>query len=546
MDVHTILVDLAMIIGFSTVGAIICHFFKIPSIVGFIVTGVIIGPSGLAIIDSLPGAKLVAELGVIFLLFTIGLELSINSLRIHKKLIIGSGLSQLILTTAMVFLVAYYGFDLGIQGSLFWGFMLSLSSTAIVMKMLVDARETNSTHGKAVTGILLSQDMAVIPMTLALPLLAIGGVDIHWSNPAFGTWLLKFVLVAGGIALGAKFIVPRFLELAARSKSREIFFFATIIMCLGFALAFESLNLSLALGAFLSGLLISESPFGRKATSDVMLLRDTFLALFFCSVGMILDLMFIAHNILKVLGLALLVMTGKFLLATLAAYLAKVPLRSAVVVGAMVFQVGEFSFVLAEMGRQSNLLSPHGFQYFLAMTVFSMILTPFSFQIVPPLILRGKNIGKKLKKDQSQKPKALDALIIGFGVVGEAAASSLKENGFSYHIIEHNYSLVKKATQKGEPITFGDGADLETLLHHGLKEAKIVIICVAGVESTRAVLLSSLEHKSPEQVLVRTVYTAERTFISRLVPEQNIVDSEDLSKDALSDITLKALTPKPG
>ncbi len=539
MDIHSIIVDLSIIIGAATFGAIVSGFFKIPSIVGFIVAGVIIGPSGFAFIDSLPGAKLIAELGVIFLLFTIGLELSISSLKMHKKFILATGLTQLIATCLIVSVICYLFFNQDISKSIFWGFLICLSSTAIVMKLLVDTRETTSTHGKAATGILLTQDMAVIPMTLAVPMLAASHSVIEdFSFMQIGPWVGKFLFITISIFIGSKYLTPRFLELAAKSRSRELFFFAIVLMCLVFALAFERLNLSLAFGAFLSGLLISESPFGKKANSDIILMRDTFLALFFCSVGMLLDLGFISENLLMVFGLSCIVLIGKFGIAAFATRVAKVPIRSALVTGAMVFQIGEFSFVLAELGRESQLLSPVEFQLFLGITVFSMILTPFAFMWAPKLLLSPK---AKAEGGVNTSGESIDVLIIGYGIAGESLASTLRENNYSYRILEHNYSSVKSALALGEPIVYGDGADFETLHEVGISKAKVVVVCVAGIKSTQAVLLAVLDSQSSAQIVVRTMFTAEKTSIAKIINHSNIIDSEELSTVELLDKVMHLL-----
>ena len=215
MDFHVLIYDIAIIFGAATFGAIVTGFFKIPSIVGFVLAGVIVGPSGLGLLDSIPGAKIIAEFGVILLLFTIGLELSLKSLRLHKRLLLSSGLSQLLITGTIVLLIARFGFDLDLSQSIFWSFLISLSSTAIVMKLLVDTRDSQSTHGKAVTGILLTQDIAVIPMTLAIPLLASShSLVANVAVEEVLEWFAKFLVVVAGVLLGARYVVPRFLESA--------------------------------------------------------------------------------------------------------------------------------------------------------------------------------------------------------------------------------------------------------------------------------------------------------------------------------------------
>ena len=531
MDLHLsdLILSAVVIIGLLSVSALICQKLKLPGIVGFIIAGVIIGPNGVGFIDSLPGANLIAELAVIFLLFTIGLELSFQTLKKNWKLIASSGLGQVVLSVVFFAVICHYLINLAWPQSLLWGCLISLSSSAIVMKLLIDNREVNSSYGTAATGILLSQDILVIPMTLGISLLTVGQA----VNQGF-TISQEKLLIWGGQLLGvciflvisAKYIVPFILEKVAKTKIRELFFFVILLLCLGFALIFEKLNLSLALGAFLSGLVISESHFGRQATSEIILLRDGFLALFFVSTGMLLDLNFVGKNFLLILLFTCLTIGGKVLIGATVAWLARIPIRSAIICGLFIAQIGELSFVLAEVGLDKKLLTPSHFQYFLTITVITMMITPLIFRFAPRLILSTTGDGGR---EARKRKKGLDALIIGYGVAGQALADWLQTAGKSYRVIEQNYDLVKKARASGMDVIYGDGSTARILYEAGVERAKVIIVCVAGIVTTRSIVENILRLYPSSHIVVRVQYNREARFLEKLLERKMIIDSETIS-----------------
>ena len=525
-----LILSTVVIIGLLSVSALICQKLKLPGIVGFIIAGVLIGPDGIAFIDSLPGANLIAELAVIFLLFTIGLELSFQTLKKNWKLIVTSGLGQVVLTVIFFSLLCHWGLNLNWAQSLLWGCLIALSSSAIVMKLLIDNREINSSYGAAATGMLLSQDILVIPMTLGVALLTASKVASHsfvFSYDKLLIWGGQLVAVCLFLYVSAKFIVPFVLEKVVKTRIRELFFFSILLLCLSFALIFEKLNLSLALGAFLSGLVISESHFGKQATSEIILLRDSFLALFFVSTGMLLDLNFVTQNFVWILLFTLITIVGKVLIGTVVAWLARVPIKSAIICGLFIAQIGELSFVLAELGLDNKLLSQVHFQYFLSITVITMMVTPLFFRLAPRLILA--RVGGEQQHVAVSRRATLDAIIIGYGVAGQALASWLQDEGKSYRIIEQNYELVKKARAAGIDIIYGDGSNAPTLHSAGFVNAKLIIVCVAGVVATSAIVENILRLRPEATVVVRVQYRREATLLANILDRRMIVDSETIS-----------------
>ena len=530
-----LILSTVVIIGLLSVSALVCQKLKLPGIVGFIIAGVIIGPDGVAFINTMPGANLIAELAVIFLLFTIGLELSFKTLKKNWQLIVTSGLGQVVLTVAFFAVICHWLLHLNWPQSLLWGCLISLSSSAIVMKLLIDNREVNSTYGTAATGMLLSQDILVIPMTLAMALLSAGeagGHDFALSYDKLLLWGGMLVGVCVFLYVSARFIVPFVLERVSKTKNRELFFFAVLLLCLGFSLIFEKLNLSLALGAFLSGLVISESHFGRQATSEIILLRDSFLALFFVSTGMLLDLNFVAKNFFWIILFTLLTIGGKVFIGTLVAWLARVPLKSAIICGLFIAQIGELSFVLAELGLDNKLLSHTHFQYFLSITVITMMITPLFFRFAPRLVLA--HVGAEQKSSvATPRAKKIDAIIIGYGVAGQALANWLRDEGKIFRIVEQNYELVKKAHATGLAIVYGDGSNAQTLHNADFTSAKLIVVCVAGVVATSAIVENILRLQPEATVLVRVQYRREAILLANMLDRKMIIDSETISSRRL-------------
>ena len=321
------------------------------------------------------------------------------------------------------------------------------------------------------------------------------------------------------------------LERVAKTKIRELFFFAVLLLCLGFALLFEKLNLSLALGAFLSGLVISESHFGRQATSEIILLRDSFLALFFVSTGMLLDLNFVAKNFFWIILFTLMTIGGKVLIGTMVAWLARVPIKSAVICGLFIAQIGELSFVLAELGLDNKLLSQTHFQYFLSITVITMMITPLFFRFAPRLILSRVGIEQKLV--MGQRRVTFDAVVIGYGVAGQALASWLRDEGKSFRIIEQNYELVKKARAAGLSVVYGDGSNAQILHSAGFTTAQLIVVCVAGVVATSAIVENILRLQPEATALVRVQYRREAILLSNMLDRKMIIDAETISSRRL-------------
>ncbi|HEX2996255.1 MAG TPA: cation:proton antiporter, partial [Anaerolineales bacterium] len=373
--------DILIIFGLGIVVIFVCLLARIPVIVGLLLTGAVAGPHGLGLISQVHEVERLAEIGVVSLLFTIGMGLSFeNILQMGKAALLG-GSTQVLLTCLLGFAAAKAA-GIGTGESIFIGFLLTHSSTTILLKVFQERAELHSPHCRTSLAVSLFQDIGSVPMMLAIPLL------LGSQNQAGGSTLMIF---AKGIAVvlfsifAAKYVVPQLLYQIARTRSRELFMLSLIVICFGIAWLTSSIGLSLALGAFLAGLIVSESPYTQQALGDIMPFRDVFTSFFFVSVGMLLNFGFIFKYPLLILGITLAVLISKAIIGGFATFLLGYPRRTILLTGFALCSVGEFSFVLSQAGQESGLLHENVYQTFLAVSVLTMAATPFIINAAPRL-----------------------------------------------------------------------------------------------------------------------------------------------------------------
>src|SRR6266849_2997351 len=377
--------DLVVLFGASIAVVYGFNRLRLPAVVGFLVAGALLGPYGLDVVDDVARVEVFAEVGVVLLLFTIGVEFSLGQLR-SLRTVAGAGLLQIGSAIGLSALAAL-AFGLPLNQGVFWGFLAAMSSTAVVLKMVTERGETNSPHGRLIIGVLIVQDLAVVPMMVLTPVLGgrgeAGLLAVLWS-------VAKAALAVLLILVTARFLVSRLLIEVVRSRSRELFTITIILVCLGIAWLSSLAGLSLALGAFIAGLIISESEYSHQAMAEILPFRDSFNSLFFISIGMLLDLRILLAHPFLVLGLVLAVLVGKVVTSAGAAVTVGYSWRPAVLTGIALAQVGEFSFILAKVGKEVSLLSGESFQIFLTVSVLTLILTPFLIQASPRLARRAE------------------------------------------------------------------------------------------------------------------------------------------------------------
>jgi len=338
---------LVIIFGVSAFVVFLLQKLRVPSIVGFLIAGAALGPHGFGIIREVREVELLAEVGVILLLFMIGLEISLKNLKRIRSTIVGGGLSQVLLTLLATAAIAY-PFLGKLNASLFTGFLVALSSTAIVMRMLFDRAEMDSPHGRLSMGILIFQDLCVVPFMLLIPIL-VG----HQGSAAELLW----TLFKSAVIFGARWLVPNLLHQIVRTRSRELFIITIILLYLGTALLTSRLGLSLALGAFLAGLIISESEYAYQAISDILPFKDSLNGLFFISVGMLMNLRFLGENLPTILSVVTIILLLKTFTGFLSVHWLGHPVRISLQTGLHLAQIGEFSFVLAMAGKSAGLIT---------------------------------------------------------------------------------------------------------------------------------------------------------------------------------------------
>ncbi len=539
------LLELLILIGSATLVATIFHALKIPTIIGFIIAGMLIGPFGIGWVSSVPGAEALSEIGIIFLMFTIGLEFSLSQLKDLRRHFLGLGGLQVGLTLFLTAFLARVGLHLPWAQCLFIGSLISLSSTAIIMKLLQDSREQASPHGNAIVGVLLFQDLAVIPMMMLLPFLGSSALS---SSVDDWNYKLLLKLVGAGVFLffASRYIIPQALHRVAKTASRELFFFAVLLLCLGISYLMEQVGLSLSFGAFLAGLLIAESPYGRQAMSDILPLRDNFLGLFFASVGMLVNTAFVATHLAPIMSWVLGIALIKIGIVYTVARTLRYPHTVAMIVALSLFQIGEFSFILAKMGHTYGLINEQGLQYFFSITVFTLILSPFLFKWAPLWALSRTANESSLSPSEAElipvktplKAKG-HAIIVGYGVAGQNLSRALKALGIPYKVIDQNYNNVLKQKKNGEDILYGDASRMDILEHAGIHDAGLLVIAVSGAAMTKAVLDAAHRLRGDLPVIARVLYSRDVEVMNpgaqtTLVVAENETTIELLARSLIS------------
>lgn len=532
MHTPVLFADLLIIFLVSVPVAFLCLRLKLPLLVGFMLTGIMIGPFGLGLITELEGIETLAEIGVILLLFTIGLEFSINRLREMKNLVlIGGGLQVIITIAATAFIAFVLGREL--NQAIFFGFLVALSSTAIVLKSYAERNEIDSPHGRAGVGILLFQDFSIVLMMLLVPIL--GGKDSTSFGEIFSSLGVSLIALIV-IVLIAWFLIPKILEQVVRLRSPEVLLLTAVLLSLGTAWITSQFGLSLALGAFIAGIVLSESEYSHQVTADILPFRDVFNSIFFVSIGLLLSLASLVENFASVLLWVVLLIIGKAFIVWMVVRLMKFPQRIAAATALGLAQIGEFSFVLAKAGRGAELLPDSDYQVFLAASIISMIATPFLISAAPNF---GLFIQKLLKDKNSDDAEFIEedihvtssgglqnhVIIVGYGLNGRNLARVLRAVLVPYTILELNAETVRRAKKKGEKINYGDATRREVLHHANIKEAYALVLAMSDPPAARRTVRQARALNKDLYIVVRTRYTAEITELLQLganevIPEE--------------------------
>ncbi len=510
LDEIDLILNIAIALGAALAGGLTARFFKQSTIIGYLLAGVIIGPHSLGLIQESDEIRVLATIGVVLLLFTLGVKFSLREIMRIKKVAIGGGIFQLLVTTALGMGVAtLLGWSL--QEAVIFGFLIALSSTMVVIGMLTSRGELESVHGRVMVGILLMQDIGAAFAMFILPALGESGESL---SLILGIAALKAGLfIALILFLGAR-LVPRFITRVASRGSRELFIISSAALCFGGAFGAYYFGLSAALGAFAVGLLISESDFAHQVLGDMIPVRDIFSALFFVSVGMLIDLSFMTGNIITVMVIILTIVLGKFLICSVTARLFGYTGKTIPLVGAGMVQIGEFSFVLAELGLGTGIISEYLYSVILTSAMISIVLTPFIYSLVSnlsPRLIQSGRLRSLMAVDALPSPGEMakishHVIICGHGRVGGNVARMLKELNISYLVIDLDPAIISDLRSKGIPCVYGDAGNLEVLSRAGLKGAALLLITMPDPMATRLALDHALRI-NPELDVVARVHS---------------------------------------
>jgi CPA2 family monovalent cation:H+ antiporter-2 len=498
----TIIKDIVVILLVSIPIILLFNKLKLPSIAGFLIAGMIIGPFGFKLIANIDEINIMAEVGVILLLFTIGLEFSLKELAKMKKLLLfGGGLQVLITILAAAILL--YSFGMELRQAIFFGMLVSLSSTAIVLKLLSDRGELQTPQGKISVGILIFQDLAIVPMFLLVDIL---GTSDEVDFISILIRLLTAIGVIAFILFAAKYLSPKLLYYLARTRIRELFTVGIILILLGTAYLTHNFGLSFALGAFIAGLILSESEYSTQITAEIIPFKDVFNSIFFVSVGLLLNINYVINFPVEVVLSATGIIILKSIIIFVLVLSMKYPSRIAILSALGLAQIGEFSFILAQQG--GKLLGDYS-DILLSSAIITMIITPLLIRFSALAADKSKSI-KNVQDTKEDKGKIDGHVIIaGFGLNGRNLAHVLKETGINYMIIEMNPDTVKKERAKGENIIFGDISREEVLQTARIKTAKVIVVAISDRTISRKVIRLAKQMNKEIFVLIRTRFVEE-------------------------------------
>ncbi len=541
MDIP-LLPDITIVFGLAVLVILVCHRLKIPALVGLLLTGVLCGPHGLGLVRSAHDVEILSEIGVILLLFTIGLELSLEDLsRLRRPVFLGGAAQMLLTWLAFDGLAGLAGFEAG--QAVLMGMLAALSSTAIVLKTLQERAEMEAPHGRVSLAILIFQDLLAVPMMLFVPLL---------SGKSFGFSASVLIMAAKGavvltllVVLSRK-LMPALMLSIVRTRSRELFLLTALGVCMAVSWLTAAIGLSLSLGAFLAGLLLSGSNYRESVHEAVLPFKDVFTALFFVSIGMLLNVRLAFDHLPTILAATAALLAIKALLAGTATRVLGYPTRTAAMVGLALCQVGEFSFILAKAGFDQGVLSQHFYQLFLAASILTMVLAPFAIAWAPHAAdwicrLTG---ACEAPETPAQPGLADHMIILGFGAGGRQLARAAKAGGIPYIILEMNPDTVRNEAKKGEPIHFGDASKPGVLIHAGVREAKALAVVISDAAAARRVVEVARKQNPSLYIVARTRFGTEIGPLLDLGANDVIAEEFEASLVIFARVLAKFMVPR--
>ena len=541
--VHHLIKDLTLLLLVALPINIAFHRVKLPSVMGYLIAGVLIGPHGLRMISNVSSVKELAEIGVVLLLFVIGLEFSLGRLLKNLGSVLGVGGLQLGLTTIFVwFIFKTIGFQQNQSVAL--GLIVALSSTAIVLKMITDRAEIDTLHGKLCIGILLFQDLCVVPFMLLLPLLGQSEVN---SNLDFALAMVKSLTAMIAIYFLSRLIVPKTLIWIARVGNKEHLTLSVVFIILATGWASQKMGLTLAMGALIAGMIISESEYNHQIILDILPLRDYFSSIFFISIGMLLQMEVFTDSVWTCLVFAFFVVLVKGGIASLACLLTRVPLRISFVVGMRLAQVGEFSLILTAMALDQGLFDSNQYQLLLIVSILSMLFAPLLIQVSTAFSIR---IFSKWKHEEANSVQKNDlglkdhVIIVGYGVGGRTLAQVLLETKIPFLVLDLDGERIKQALTSGIISHYGDCAQEEVLRRAGLMGARMIVFKISDYAVTEKAVRLARKINSQVKIIVRTRRTEQVEELKAAGADQVIPEEFETSIEIFSRVLRDYRTPR--
>ena len=484
--------------------------FRLPSVVSFLIIGMLVGPFGFALITDQSLINTIGEIGIVLLLFTIGLEFSFQTLLRSWRAVIIGGTVQICTTIVAITLITL-AFQMPFNEALIFGFVVSLSSTAIVMKVLQEKGEVDTIQGRTLFGILIFQDLAIIPMMLVLPLLSGSGGGLNLSSLPFQ--ITKIALIILVIIVLGYWVIPRLLFKVAKERSRELFLFTIAGICVIIAWLTSEAGLSFTLGAFIGGLIIGESDYNIDALGHIIPFRDVFAAIFFLSIGMLLNTATVLNNFGYVALIILSIFCVKILTGAFSTAVLGMPTRVCVFCGLALAQIGEFSFVLAKSGLDAGIIQVSAYQLFLAGAIVTMAITPFTmgaspkvvdllYRLFPTRIARGTVSPEEIAPEEGLSNHII---IAGYGITGKSVARAATLAGIPYMVIELNPEIIRQERSQYRPnFIFGDAVQEEVLEHAGIRHARTLVVAVSEEEAIPRIIHTARQLAPGVHILART------------------------------------------
>ncbi len=542
-----ILKDIVVIFALSVVVNYAFTRLKIPTAVGYLMTGIIAGPHLLSLVQGEHEIEILAEIGVVLLLFTIGMEFSLKHLLRIRRIVFFGGLLQVMITAGIFYVTSrFYGLEW--ETALFIGFLTALSSSALVLKLLQERSELTSNYGRTVLGILIFQDILLVPLLLFTNLLGENDMDVSREFLFLG---LKAIIIILIIYAGNKWLLPRLLHMIASTKNQELFMMSIFLICLGIALLTYEMGMSLAFGAFLAGLMISESHYSHNAFSNLIPFKDTFTSFFFVSIGMLLDLNFVVENYQLVILSVVLVVVLKAIIAGATGFILGHTFRGTVMVGLALSQVGEFSFILAKIGLENAVLDNYYYQLFLAVAVITMAITPFWIKTSLPLAnillklpLPDFLVNGLFPLKEVELPELKNHLvIIGKDSSALKLSKMAKLNDIRHVSVVFDPLTAKEKIEAGELVVYGDAVNEPILQKAHVDTADIVIVSVGSLIPAMAIVEKVRNINKLAYIIARVKHVQDVEQLYKLGADQVLPEKFEIALDMFNRALVRKLYP---